>query len=654
MPFFNEKGIKTYKCNRLLAYFSYFRPVNRVLLTPMIPALIIGYAGFMKTIFRQSLLTLTLSVLGLSLPFMISVLLFMDSLYYETNTRNVRAAARLLVSSLPEELLRACFAEGETDGLGAWMPAVPAPYRLTLIGPDGVVLADSRFPAGELPNHGDRPEVRAALSGNEGSARRGSESLGIELLYAALPVYDSAAGIAGVFRLSMEAPAFWRRISGAALPFLLVGSVFFAAALGGIYLFSRSLSGSFGRLVEIAQSVHSHPADTFHQAISSPHLISDTGEFITLEKALKSMAAELSSRIEAARAEGRRLEAILNGMSEAVFAMDEKLTLHMANRQARILFGIDGEADVSSLSLLEATRSTELEEAAKNVLAGNSGGEQEIGCHTAAVQRRFRVFASSLNQPEHGGPEAAETPGGVVMVLGDITRLHKLEQVRKDFAANVSHELRTPIQIIKGFAETLLDSPLDNREQIRHVIEIIEKNSRNMENLTNDLLSLVSLEDEERARPKMEETNTEMLLEEAADSVKFRAAEKKIPIRVRCPPNLPALLCPALIAQALVNLLDNAVKYSPPSSTVSLEAERQAGELVISVKDEGIGIPSEHLDRIFERFYRVDRSRSHDPGGTGLGLAIVRHIALLHRGTVEVESHAGEGSVFRLRIPLSR
>jgi two-component system phosphate regulon sensor histidine kinase PhoR len=237
------------------------------------------------------------------------------------------------------------------------------------------------------------------------------------------------------------------------------------------------------------------------------------------------------------------------------------------------------------------------------------------------------------------------------MVLGDLTRMHKLEQVRKDFAANVSHELRTPIQVIKGFAETLLNSPLDNTEQIRHVIEIIEKNSRNMENLTNDLLSLVSLEDESRARPVIEETDIGRLLEEAAGSVRFRAAEKKIRVEIRCLPELSAKLNGALVVQALVNLLDNAVKYSPPSSNVFLEAERKDGELVISVKDQGPGIPSEHLDRIFERFYRVDRSRSQDPGGTGLGLAIVRHIALLHRGRVEVESHAGEGSVFRIRIP---
>jgi two-component system phosphate regulon sensor histidine kinase PhoR len=611
----------------------------------------------MKTVFQKSLLALALSALGLSLPLMVSVLLFMDSLYYETNTQNIRNAARLLVSSLPEDRLRGCFRDGPAEELAAWMAGLPSPYRLTLIARDGAVLADSRSPPEGLSNHRDRPEVKAALAGNEGTARRDSETLGTELLYAALPVYDSAAGIAGVFRLSMEAPSFRRRVSGAAVPFLLVGGVFFFTALGGVYLFSRSLSGSFARLVEIAQSVHAHSIDTFQKAINSPRLISDTGEFITLEKALKSMAAELSSRIEAARAEGRRLEAILNGMAEAVFAMDERLSLHMVNRQARFLFGIDGDENRDSLSLLEATGSIELEEAAKEALAGHAPLEREITCHAPGVPRRFQVFAAPFDFDKGtgqslSGPRQNRGDCGVVMVLQDITRLHKLEQVRKDFAANVSHELRTPIQVIKGFAETLLDSPLNDREQIRHVMGIIEKNALTMENLTNDLLSLVSLEDESSPRPDMEETNLAPLFEEAVNAIAFRAAEKKIRIGIRCPPELSARLCPALIMQALINLLDNAVKYSPPASTVSLEAEGKAGELVISVGDEGIGIPAKHLDRIFERFYRVDRSRSQASGGTGLGLAIVRHIVLLHHGTVDVESHAGEGSVFRIRIPL--
>jgi two-component system phosphate regulon sensor histidine kinase PhoR len=614
----------------------------------------------MKTVFRQSLLVLTVTTLGLSLSFIVSVLLFMDSLYYETNSRNLRHTAALLLALIPAEKRYAFFAGGGQDKPAAWLGALPpeSPYRITLIGRDGRVLADSRLPPEGLENHGTRPEVRQALAGETGSARRSSASLGTTLLYAALPVRPAGGSgvVAGVFRLSAEVPVFRRRVASAALPFLALGGLLFCAAFVVVYLFSRSLSLSFIRLTNAAQSVNS-PA-LFQNLINSSRLMSDTEECIALERALKTMALELSARVETARREGRRLEAILNGMSEAVFAMDEKLKLRLVNRRARAIFGIDEQADIAALTLLEAVRSAELEGAAKKALAG-SPLEAEIAWHGGGFQRRFRVFAApfSLN-PEGEEPTGSalgqgRTDGnrGAVIVLGDITRLHKLEQVRKDFAANVSHELRTPIQIVKGFAETLLDSPLEDRDQIRRCVSLIEKNARTMENLTNDLLSLVSLEDENSPRPEMEETDIQNLLDEAVHSVETSAGGKNISIGVLCPPGLSARLWGPLMVQALVNLLDNGIKYSPPGSKIFLEAAADSGNLVLSVRDQGIGISPEHLDRIFERFYRVDRSRSQDPGGTGLGLAIVRHIALLHQGGVEVESHAGEGSVFRIKLP---
>jgi two-component system phosphate regulon sensor histidine kinase PhoR len=518
------------------------------------------------------------------------------------------------------------------------------------------VIADSRLNPGELENHGERPEVRKALGGTEGKARRTSASLGTELLYVALPVFYPAPGdrVSGVFRLSEEAPNFRSRISSAALPFLGLGGVLFSLALFLVFLFSRSLSRSFTRLEEMALSVNS--PETFRKLINSPRLMSDTEECITLEKALKDMASELNLRIENARREGRRLEAILNGMSEGVLAVDTKGKLRLVNRRGRELFGLGEETKAGDLCLLEAVHSAELEEAAGEVLSGRGPLEREITWCCDGFQRRFQVFAAPFGLDSGGEePGASELSqnregGGVVLVLNDITRLHRLEQVRKDFAANVSHELRTPIQIVKGFAETLLDSPLKDREQIRRCVGLIEKNARTMENLTNDLLSLVSLEDESGPRPEMQETDIEALLEEAVQPVKKAADEKKISIGVSCPPALSARLNGPLIVQALINLLDNGIKYSPPHSKLFLEARTGQGELLFTVRDQGVGIPPEHLDRIFERFYRVDRSRSHDPGGTGLGLAIVRHIALLHQGAVEVESHAGEGSVFRIRI----
>ena len=250
---------------------------------------------------------------------------------------------------------------------------------------------------------------------------------------------------------------------------------------------------------------------------------------------------------------------------------------------------------------------------------------------------------------------------GVVIVLGDISRMVKLEQIRKDFAANVSHELRTPIQVVKGFTDNILDSTLDDKEQILRFAEIIGKNVLTMENLTNDLLTLVSLEDEGTERPSMEETFLKPLIEEAAGMVEISAKKKNIPVEIFCPADLRAKLYSPFIIQALVNLLDNSIKYTeapadgkrPEASLIKASAFKQEETLIIEVKDNGIGIPAEHLGRIFERFYRVDRSRSRETGGgTGLGLAIVRHIALLHHGSAEVESHAGEGSLFRVRIPV--
>jgi two-component system phosphate regulon sensor histidine kinase PhoR len=612
----------------------------------------------MKTIFHKSLLLLTVITLALALALGVSVLRFMDSLYYETNTRNLRETARLLRSSL--SLPEGAFGGGEeaeaelADRVRAL--GETGPYRLTLIGRDGRIIADSRSEPENMENHGSRAEVRAALEGREGSARRNSASLGTELIYAALPVYGGTL-IRGVFRLSLEAPSFWRRISPAALPFILLTALFFLAAFWAVYLFSRSLSRSFARLEGIAQSVQIPEA--LPALFNSRPLVSDTEEFKNLEQALKDMAAELIARINRAQAEGSRLEAILNGMSEGVFAADERLKLHLVNPRARALFDIPEGADLEGLSLPEAVHSAELEEAAGEVLARGVPAEREITWISGGAIRRFQVFAAPLfrNPPDSDRPGPSPDLGGVVLVVGDISRLYRLEQVRKDFAANVSHELRTPIQIVKGFAETLLDSLPEDQEEIRHIIGIIEKNARTMENLTNDLLILVSLEDGASPRPDKGDFKIRELLDEAAQSVEYQARKKNITLIPRCGRDLSARLYGALIVQALVNLLDNAVKYSPPGSRVWVDAflsEEAPEELVFTVRDEGIGIPAKHLDRVFERFYRVDKARSREAGGTGLGLAIVRHIVLLHQGMVDAESHAGEGSVFRIRLPLNR
>ncbi|MDR1251396.1 MAG: hypothetical protein LBK62_04430 [Treponema sp.] len=595
------------------------------------------------TIFRKNLITLSLTTLGLSSVLVISVLAFMNSLYYEINALGLRNTTRTLFSVIGEKRVSDYFDAGtagpELISGSTFAHAADDAYRLTLIDRAGDVLWDSQV-EGALVNHLDREEVRSALAGREGGARRDSLSTGMRQIYSALPVFDASGSVAGVFRLSLTVPSFWRRISAAALPFLLFACLLVLAAFTAIFVFSRSLSASLKRLVDIAAA-----GEPLHElSRQNIPLSGEAQEFIALEQALRGIAAELNLRLEQARAEGSRLEAILNGMSEAVFAMDSGLMLHLVNPPARKLFSLGG-GDVRRLSLLEATHSTELEQAARTVLTGNRSMEMELKLRDGQEQR-FQVYAAPLAA---GAADKTETCGGVVLVMADITRLVRLEQVRKDFVANVSHELRTPIQLIKGFSETLLDSPLEEAEQTRRFIGIIRKNAETMENLTNDLLTLASLED--GGRHDMEEQGLAPLFAEAVSSVELKARQKQIEIIVSCPSDLRAKLHGSFIIQALINLLDNGIKYSAENSKVRAAAYQENGELVLEVRDEGIGIPPEHLERIFERFYRVDRARSREAGGTGLGLSIVRHIALLHNGTTKVESRAGSGSVFRIIIP---
>jgi two-component system phosphate regulon sensor histidine kinase PhoR len=585
------------------------------------------------TIFKRSLLTLGAAALVFSVVLVATSLVFMDSLYYEINMLGLKKTAKTLMTAIGRERLAEIFLNNKID---IDLPVNASDdYRLTLIETSGDVLWDSHVKNG-LVNHIDRKEIAAALEGKEEGARRDSISTSIKRIYFALPVFDNDK-VVGVLRLSAGIPEFGMRISSIIFPFIVFSLIMAVAVFWAVYAISRSLSTSIGRLVDITQAGAS--------LLSGPEAGEPVApEFVSLEKAIRAMTFELHFRLEQAKAEGARLETILNGMSEAVFATDSSLKLHLVNPRAMELFNISGK-NINDLTLLEATHSTELEEAAKKALSTNSAMEMELTLRTGAEQQ-FQVYISTLSGVK----------SGIVIVLQEVTRLVKLERVRKDFVANVSHELRTPIQLIKGFAETLLDTVSDldgknEKKQLTHFIEIIHKNANTMENLTNDLLILADLENSSSDVRETEELTILSLIDEAVSSVEPHAKRKQIEINVDCSDELKASLYGSFIIQALINLIDNAIKYSQPKSKVWVKAYSEGGELFLEVRDRGIGIPSEHRERIFERFYRVDRSRSREAGGTGLGLSIVRHIALLHKGTAEVESRAGEGSVFRLKIP---
>jgi len=565
----------------------------------------------MKTILRKSLVVVAAVVLIVSAYFITGVLWLANAQYNDINAKNMEETAGTLSLFTPAIIFT------DNDAAAEWIShfeKIDPAYRITLISRSGQVLFDTDADSSAMENHLDRREFQTAVREGIGSDRRRSATIGYDYFYTAAAIYDSSGQFAGVLRLSLLVPGFFSRLAASALPFLFAGFLIILGAAAGLYRYSRWIF----REVEVR-----------------------------LNTALEQRTKELREKTAEAEAEGRYREVILNSMFEGLITLDGGLNIVFANPKICSLFGFDSEKNAGGMSLLQFSHSAELEEAARQVLAKKEPFETDIKRFVSGSKQHFQVFLAPLDS-------------GVVMVLKDTSRLVKLEQVRKDFAANVSHELRTPIQVIHGFAETILDSPMDNKEQIRHFTGIIRKNAQSMENITNDLLTLVSLEDKDAARPPMDDCAIAPLISEAVDAVAIAAQNKNIEISVSCPQGLGAKVYSTLFVQALVNLLDNGVKYSEEGSPLQVFAFTEGEELVIEVKDKGMGIPAEHIDRIFERFYRVDRSRSRqtagpdasEAGGTGLGLSIVRHIALLHRGTASVESHAGEGSVFRLRLPL--
>jgi two-component system phosphate regulon sensor histidine kinase PhoR len=566
----------------------------------------------MKSFLKRSYVFAVVAALIVSAYFIAGVLIFANNQYYEINTENTIKTASALKNFTSAEI----FTDKSAAEEWASLVNISGSYRITFINRNGHVTFDTEADSAVMENHLDRIEFQTAINEGIGTARRRSATLGHYYLYAAIAIRDSSGRFLGVLRLSSLVPGFFTRLLSTTFPFLALGFSIIFAACTALYYFSRRQSLSIEA---------------------------------KLNSELKEKTAELNVKAEEAETESRYREVIFNSMFDGVITLDSNLKIIFANLRLCSLFGIDKEKDIRGVSLLEFSHSAELEEAAQMVLSTGRPYEFTFKRYISGLQQCFQVFAAPMDM---GLPQK---PPGIVMVLGDISRLVKLEQVRKDFAANVSHELRTPIQVIQGFAENILDSLIDSQadeqKQIYHFAEIIKKNAQSMDNLTKDLLTLVSLENGDDTRPPLEGVVLDSAINEAMETVAVAAKNKNISISVSCPPKLNVRLYSSLFIQALVNLLDNSIKYSGNGSAIQINAVQKEKQIVIEVKDNGIGIPSEHLQRIFERFYRVDRSRSREAGGTGLGLSIVRHIALLHGGSVEAESHAGEGSVFRLRLP---
>ncbi len=539
---------------------------------------------------------------------------------------------------LRDGMLRAMTDRMEADArlLGAlWRPRVNADsladataallgFRVTLIDTTGTVIGDSQFdpPAlARLENHAARPEIVAARNAPHGADLRVSPSVGDEELYVAVrcPL--------GFARVAVSTAEVDRTIAGAGQSVLIAGVIGAVVAIVLALLFARTISRPVEELSAVAREIAAGD-------LSKRPTLAAPGEVGDLADALQRMTEQLSSRLVALEEEDVLLNAVIESLNEAVVAVDARRQVVRINDSARRLLAVRAATPFSADLL---PRDRELRDALGVAMAGRSvdGVEFSLAGRTVALASR---------------PLAR---GGAVLAAFDLTEVRRLETIRRDFVANVSHELKTPLTVIGGFAETLADPAVPAPERQRFA-ETIVTNVRRMQRIVDDLLDLSRIESGGWV-PQPARVDVAAAASDAILPCRDSAREKGVTLDLDVPRDAAtAHADPTAVRQVIANLVDNAIRYTPRGGRVTVVAEREGGGVWLGVRDTGVGIPVEHLSRIFERFYRVDPARSREAGGTGLGLAIVRHLAEAHGGRVRAESVLGRGTAIAAFFPDQR
>jgi two-component system phosphate regulon sensor histidine kinase PhoR len=508
--------------------------------------------------------------------------------------------------------------------------------RITVILPSGQVIGDSRETPQLMDNHAGRPEIASALKGETGMSRRYSKTLMQRMMYVAIPLKNGQT-TSGVIRISLPTTSIDRELRSIQIKIALGGLLIALIAAGISLLISRRISRPIEEMKKGAD--HFAEGDLTHR-LTAP----DSEELASLAEALNQMAAQLDRRIETIMSQRNELETVLASMLEGVIAIDNEERIINLNSAAAGLFDSKPE-NCRDRNLQEVIRNSALQQFVRQSIISQVPKEDDISLYHNG-EKTLHLHSSPLL-------DANKERIGTLVVFNDVTHLRRLENMRRDFVANVSHEIKTPLTAIKGFVETLHQGSVDNPEEAKRFLGIIQKHVDRLSSIVEDLLSLSRIEQEDEVKTiKLEEGFIKDVFRSAILICRPKAEEKNITVISLCDEPISARFDAMLLEQAVVNLLDNGIKYSEPERTIYLKAERDNSEIKISVVDQGLGIAKKHLPRLFERFYRVDKARSRKMGGTGLGLAIVKHIAQAHGGSVSVESTLGQGSTFTIHLPL--
>ena len=484
--------------------------------------------------------------------------------------------------------------------------------------------------------YAERPEVKSALSGEYGKHTRYNIGLKETFIHIAIPIKDNDDSILCAVRGSSPASKrdlfiiqFEDKISQIYFIFSLVTLIIFIAI-------SNRISSPLKKIIKSAKIISQN------KKINKlpEHSIFEIDE---LSQTLNTLSLKIQKNTKELDIKYIEQQAILASMQEGVLAIDKKQQIIQINRAAMSILEINNLDDTDSRIIQQHIRFSNLQNFIKKILLTKKQATKDMTLNASSI-KSVQVTGSPLTN-EKG------VNIGALIVMRDITDLRKLEEVRTDFVANVSHELKTPITSIKGFIETLSSDDFEHNKETKKFLEIIRQQSNRLNTIVDDLLTLSRIERKEE-HIVFDLFPLENIIKNSIALCHHQAEKKNIKIKMNCDSNSEIKVNSALLEQALVNLIINAIQHSNSNTTISLIGQMKDKKIIISVQDEGIGIEKKHHTRLFERFYRIDSSRSRNDGGTGLGLSIVKHIVNAHKGEISLESEIGKGSIFTIKIPI--
>lgn len=507
--------------------------------------------------------------------------------------------------------------------------------RITVVDKYGKVIGETSYDPSLMENHLQRPEIQDALHGGLGNETRFSSTMNIDFLYIAQPIYKDE-NVIGIVRLSTplkEIDGVMRSINNNLIIALIPGLLL---SLLLVYIITISITRPIKEIKNAAVDITKGKLDRSINIIRNDEI----GE---LAKAIDFMAASLRDKINSIKDKNTKMEAILSSVVNGIIAVDSNENILFINPMAHKMLNIT-ETDIVGKHMLRVIRNNKIDNIIKDILKNKSFEESEITINYPS-EKIFRLYSNAITYPE------SDRIIGIIIIIQDITEIKNLEKMRSEFVANVSHELKTPLTSIKGFVETLKAGAIEDNDAAVHFLNIIEDEANRLNRLISDILSLSEVENKKN-KPRNEIIDTREKIIEIVSLLQNQAVHKSISLNAKIEADVSKLKGDTdQFKQMLINLIDNALKYTPEGGAIEVAAYNLENNVVIRIKDNGIGIPKEHIPRLFERFYRVDKARSRNVGGTGLGLAIVKHIVLQFEGKIEVQSEVGKGTEFILSIP---